>query len=169
MRDLEIKLTSQYDMGEMLVKVDDKPVNLKRNKSGGLIGSCQTENHKVKIQVYRLLDVGGTLWFITQLLFFLVSIFGIFDARHKEKCVVMEYEADVELGENNSITLKLNQQKENEKAVTVETTLAVEELTNRYFVDTKAKKKLKWLKLSKLFLTLGIIAIIIAVLVVKFM
>lgn len=167
MKELEIKLTGQQNLGEITINIDDKPVQFKKNNFGNLVCKYQTENDKVNIKIARMLDVGGVLWFITQLLFFVISIFGILDIHHKQKCFVIDFEADVELKEESKILLQLNTPREDDKAISIETDLSVQEITNKVFVDKKAKKTLKILTISKIILALAIIGAIIAVLMVK--
>lgn len=167
MKELEIKLTGQQNLGETVINIDDKPVKFRKNEFGSLICKYQTENDKVNIKVFRMLDVGGMLWFITQLFFFLISIFGIFDTHYKERCLVIDFETEVDLKEDNKITLQINSPKENENAIIVQTDLINQEVSNQYYLDTSAKKTLKILKFSKIFLTLAIIIAAIVVLMVK--
>ena len=114
-----------------------------------------------------MLDVGGIVWFITQIFFFLISVFGIFDIHRKEKCMVFNFETEVDLKEENKITLQLNSPQENGQAIDVQTDLTNREISNRYYLDTKAKKTLKILRLTKIFLTLAIVITAIAVLMIK--
>lgn len=168
MKDLELKIIGGQNLGEKIVSIDDKPVKVKNNKFGNIECQYQTENEKVNIKVYRALDVGGVLWFITQLFFFVISIFGIFDIRRKEKCIVVDFEAEVYLKEENKITLQFNPPQENEKAINVETDLTSKEISNNYYVDTKAKKTLKCLKITKIFLAVASIITAIVVMIIKF-
>lgn len=167
MKELEIKLTGRQRRGETVVCVDDNPVAFKKNKFGNLVCNYQTEHDKVNIKVYRLLDVGGVVWFFIQLFFFVISIFGLLDIRRRERCMVIDFEADVDLNQNSSVTLQVNSPKENEPAITVQTDLVCVEKSNEYFVDTKSRKILKGLRLTKLFLALAIIGSTIAILILK--
>ncbi len=167
MRDVELKLTGTQNSGEIVVCFDDKPVNFKKNEFGSLICKYHTENNKVNIKAFGMLDVGGIVWFITQIFFFLISVFGIFDIHRKEKCMVLNFETEVDLKEENKITLQLNSPQENGQAIDVQTDLTNREISNRYYLDTKAKKTLKILRLTKIFLTLAIVITTIAVLMIK--
>ncbi len=167
MRDVELKLTGTQNSGEIVVCFDDKPVNFKKNEFGSLICKYHTENNKVNIKAFGMLDVGGIVWFITQIFFFLISVFGIFDIHRKEKCMVFNFETEVDLKEENKITLQLNSPQENGQAIDVQTDLTNREISNRYYLDTKAKKTLKILRLTKIFLTLAIVITAIAVLMIK--
>lgn len=167
MKEIEIKLTGQQALSGVVVNVDDKPVKFKKNDFGNLICKCQSENDKVNIKVFRMLDVGGMLWFVTQIFFFIISIFGIFDIHHKERCLVVDFETEVDLNEENKVVLQINSPRENEKAITVQTDLTNQEISNNYYLDSDAKKMLKRLKITKIILALAIIVTIIVVLFVK--
>ncbi len=167
MRELEIKLAGFQNPSEAIIKVDDKFVKFAKNEFGNLVCKYQTENDKVNIKVHRMLDVGGFGWFITQLFFFIISIFGIFDIHRKERCFVVDFESDIDLKEDNKLTLRLNTPQENGKAIEVETDLTKQEISNTYYLDTAAKKTLKALRITKIILALAIIAIIVALLFIK--
>lgn len=167
MRELEIKLTGRTNINETSVYIDDAPVEYTKNKKGQWTCKFQTENDKVNIKVYRMLDVGGILWFLTQILFFIISVFGIFDVHRKERCLVIDFEAEVELTEQNNITLQFALPKEGQAAINVQTDLPTQMISNSYYTDTESKKIRKGLMLTKLFTALAIIAIIIVALIVK--
>lgn len=167
MRELAIKLTGQQNLGEIVVSVDGEAVQFKKNKYGNLVGRYQTEKDKVNIKVYRMLDVGGVLWFITQIFFFLISIFGLLDIRRRERCFVVDFETEVDLSEENKLILQFNPPKEKGKAIVVKTALTNQEVSNEYVLDTKAKKTLKGLMFTKIFLALAIVVTAIVLLVVK--
>lgn len=167
MRELEIKLTGTQILGETIVNIDDKPAKFKKNGFGNLVYKYQTENDKVNIKVFRMLDVGGALWFITQLFFFIISIFGIFDIHHKERCIVIDFETEVDLKKENKLTLQVNTPQENAKAINIQTDLTSQEISNKFLLDAKAKKTLKGLKVAKILLTLVIIVTAIVMLMIK--
>lgn len=167
MKELEIKLTGAQKFNDLVFRIDDKDVKVKKNEFGNFVYKYQTENDRVNIKIFRVIDVGGALWFLTQLFFFVISIFGLFDIHRREKCLVIDYEAEVEMRVENRITLQLNNPQENAKAITPQTLLNYRETANVYYTDTKAKKIRIGLIFAKLFLALAIIATVIAVLIIK--
>lgn len=167
MKELEINFAGRPRLSETAVYIDDQPVEYTKNKNGNWVCKYQTENDKVNIKVYRMMDIGGVGWFLLQILFFLIGIFGILDINRRERCLVIDFETEVELNEQSSLTLQFNRPKENQPAITVQTELQTQEISNTYYVDTKAKKIRKGLVLTKVFLALAIIGAIIAILIVK--
>lgn len=164
---LNIKLTGERNLGNAVLLIDGEQTRFRKNKFGNIVASHQTEKEKVKIEVYRALDVGGVLWFITQLFFFIISIFGLFDIHLKQRYMGLVYEAKIELKEENNIVLRCNIPRDNSKVFDVETNLVIEEIENKFYVDEKAKKTLKILLISKIVLALAIIGIAIAIIITQ--
>ncbi len=167
MRDVEIKLTGVHSLSETEVYVDDKPVKFKKNEFKNLVCKYSTESEKINIKVFKMLDIGGAVWFITQLFFFLISIFGLLDIHHRQRCMVIDFEMDVDLKEENKITLQFNSPQEDKDAIEIQTDLVNRVITNKYCLDVKAKKTLKALLITKIILALAIIATTIIILMVK--
>lgn len=167
MKEIEIKLTGMQSLDDTLIKIDDKPIKFKKNQFGNLICKHQTDNDKVNIKIIRLLDVGGMFWFITKLFFFIISVFGLFDVHHKEKCQVIDFETEIYLKDENKLTLQLNNFQENNEAINIQTDLLYEQISNKYYLNTKAKKMLKRLKVAKIFILLAMIITIIALIIIN--
>lgn len=167
MRELEIKLIGHYNLSDTVINVDGNPVKFRKNQFGHLVCNYQTEKDKVNVKIYRMLDVGGVLWFLTQIFFFLISIFGIFDIHRRERCLIPDFEAEFDLKEENKLTLQFNSPQGSGAAIKIITDLTSRVISNEYYLDVKAKKILKGLLLTKIFLALAIIATVITVLVIK--
>lgn len=167
MKTLNLKLTGSQNLGDALVFVDDKPAQFKRNEFKDLTCSVETDSDKVNLKIYKALDVGGIWWFLTQLFFFLISIFGILDIYSKNRYLSLQYEGEVELKEDNNITLSCNLPRENAKVFDIETDLQVTENENKFYIDQQAKKKFKILLISKILLAIAIVVTTVVVLIVK--
>ncbi len=168
MKELHLELTGYPCKDNVLVKIDGIPMELTNSKNKNLICKYQTEKEKVKVEVFKLLDVGGWLWFIVQLFFFIITIFGLLDVHHKEKCLVIDFEIEVELKDKSEITLHFNTISENQRPIEIETNSPVKEISNVALVDTKAKKVMKKLKMAKIIFVVATIIIgIIIVIAVK--
>lgn len=157
MKKIEIKLTGVHNTLNPVVIVDNQMINFKKNKQGNLVYLFETEKDTIKIKANRFLDVGGIAWFFIQILFFLISFLGLFDVHQKESCMGIDFEMIVDLKEENKISLQFMPQKENKKAILVHTDLVCQEVANSYYLDTQAKKKLKYLKWIKIGVTILII------------
>ena len=163
MKTLNLKLTGSQNLTDTVVCIDDEEVKIKKNEFKNLTCNFQTEKDRVNLKIYKALDVGGVWWFLTQLFFFVISIFGIFDIHSKNRYLGLQYESEIDLTEDGNITLGCNRPKENAKAFEVETNLQTTEINNKFFVDEQAKRKLKILTISKVALFVIVVAVIIAV------
>ena len=167
MKTLALKINGHSNFSTTVVTVDGKPIKFKKNSFGNLTGKYQTAQDKVKIKIYNVLDVGGIFWFITQLFFFLISIFGIFDLHCREKCVVLDFEMDVDLQDDNQLTLQINPPRLDGKAINVETNLVCQELVNQYQCDEQAKRTMKNLRWAKIICAVAVVAVVTLVVVNK--
>lgn len=167
MNTLNLKLKGSENLGDALVYVDGEAVKFRRNEFKNLSATVKTDKDRVKIEVVKALDVGGIFWFLTQILFFIISIFGIFDVRIKKRYMSIRYECDVDLTENGSFALKCNTPRENAAAFEIETDLNTTEISNICFADEKAKRTCKMLLIAKIFTAIAIAVIAVALLIVK--
>lgn len=159
MKELDLQLAGYPCKDNMLVKIDGVPIKFTRNKNKNLICKYQIEEEKVEIEIFKLLDVGGFFWFITQLFFFIITIFGLLDAHHKERCLVIDFEIEVELKEKSELTFHFNTLKENQRPIEIETNSPAIEISNVVLVDTNAKKVIKNLKIAKILFVIATIII----------
>lgn len=159
MNKIALKLTG--NKAGMAVHIDGKPLVAKKNNFKNSAVEYVTEKEKVKIEVFRYADVGGVGWFLLQLVFFLVSIFGIFDVRRRERCVMPFFAIEAELAETNALTLKPNPPRAGQRAFEIETDARVNEIVNEYYFDEKAKKTLKALLAVKIVLAIAVIAAVL--------
>ena len=67
MKTLNLKLTGSENLDNMQIYIDGNQINFKRNGFKNLTSKYETNKDKVKIEVYKALDVGGVFWFITQI------------------------------------------------------------------------------------------------------
>lgn len=153
---LEIKGAKKLDLN---VEIDGKIVKLKKNSSSGLYeGTFSTEKDTVDMKVYRYLELNSPLWFLTAIFYFLVSIFGIFDSRKEKSCIVLDCHFEIKLDKDiTNLELWTNPLKTQGRAFELSKECDVKEIKNEYYFDAKAKKKIKWLRLVKFILFVGIV------------
>lgn len=164
MNKLTVKLNG-YASKDTMFLVDGQKVKFKNNRFGNKEFVYQTEKSKVNITINRFLEINSKFWLLWQLLFFVISIFGIFDMRSSRGYFVVDCEMNVDVSEDTKLTLKMNDSPKNDYACTYECNTQVEEVKNQYYVDEKAQKRGKILVWAKI-LTFAVFAIIGIVIVV---
>ena len=158
MNNLSVKLTG-YASKDTMFLVDGQKVKFKNNKFGNRIFEYQTDKDYATITINRFLEINSKLWLFWQLLFFVISIFGIFDMRHAKGYFVVDCELKIKLTQDTQITLKMNDSPKNDFACTVVAEAEVEQIRNRYYVDEKAKKRGKILVFAKILTFIAIAAL----------
>ncbi len=147
------------------VFVDGEHVEAKRDKSGSIEFGFTTEKETVDFQVIKYLEINGPLWFLFSLLFFFVGIFGIFSPRYGAKCIVMDYRLNLTpVKDVNKVAIRfmsplVNGKKVSGKVATVESDCEVQEIANEYYVDEKARKRIKIKRAVEVVLWLVAIAV----------
>ncbi len=154
------------DAKNAVIFVDDKAVKTKRNNFGGQTATVQTENNSVHVRVESVLELQNPMWLLTNIFFFLISIFGLLDVRPSKTLTVVEYDATITLvdGENNiALTLDLNKAPK----VLAESACQIEEHQNKLEIDETLKKRKRILKISKIFTFIISVIIILTIVSIK--
>lgn len=154
------------------VFADGKLLNFKK-QNGTHVCRVETENDECEITVCRITEMCSKFWFLYSMLFFFISLMGIFDAKSDKKYYFIRYRTVLTLNGEHNVTLnvnryntsKLNTQKQ--FAVNCVCNCFRNEYENEYYVDEQVRKRLKTLKITKLLIWLAaIIATVVTVIFV---
>ena len=151
------------------IYVDGKILKYKKDNFGNLTTTYTTEKSSVLVEIKKLYDINGTLWFLTSLFFFIISIFGIFDLKPDKRCISIVASIKVNITNNSSLKIRFKPRNQTEKAFELEPTdcEVAEETNNNYFIDTVAKKRYKVMRIVKIFLWLLLIGLIVYLIYLK--
>lgn len=150
------------------ILVNDKVLKFKKVKKQRKTYSAvyETEDNNVELLVksYSFLHTG--LWFIGEMFFFIISVFGIFDMIKSRHTYNTNCKIKVNVDGETNINLKLLNPRNNEAVIKYETDANIEEIENNYTFDAVAKKRKKILKIFKIltilsFIIAGIVLIIV--------
>lgn len=166
MNNVNLKVTGGIGLNPNVI-IDNKPVKLKKNKYGSLDGNYQTENSEIELKVCRYLELSGKLWLLMSMVFFIISIFGIFNPPYDRKCIQIDYLCKIKLKETNDIKIKINTQNAGDKAIEVESDCEIEEITNAFQIDKVAKKRLVIVRIIEVALWVALVGVIIFLLAKK--
>ena len=161
MKTLNLKINGQpTNIGEVCVQIDGKPVKFKKNEFGNIAAKYQTDQDSVNIKIYNVLDVGGILWLIAQVFFFVISVFGLLDIHRRTRGWALLCDLDVNLQDNDQVTLQFNRPAVDGNAVNVQTNAAVTTNANQYQAlpaVERTMKKLKWAKIGAAIVTIFLV------------
>ncbi|NCB48805.1 MAG: hypothetical protein EOM55_04245 [Clostridia bacterium] len=162
MKNLSVKISGTAKQNN-LVFIDDKEVKLNKNSFGSYSYDVQTEKDSVNIKIKSILEINSKMWFLTNIFFFIISIFGIFDYRLPKKCLSISFETNVKLkNEQNDISISLLTQQVGKPCAEIKTECGVEEIKNFCEQNIIALKRLKTLRITKIFLWIALIVAVVA-------
>lgn len=158
MNSLQLKIRNQASF-RPIVKIDDKEVKLKKNEFGSLVANYSSEKEKVKISIYTLPHEFDTkYWFFIYLLYYVISIFGIFDVPYARNAYQLQYNGEIALQEKTVIDLIFESKKKDAKALTCKEGNFDDNESNKYIYNEKINKRRK-IALTFKFCSWAIIAI----------
>lgn len=166
MNTVNLKINN-FPRGHVSALIDGKKTKLKFNKYGNLEGTYTTDKSSIELSIYKYLEINGKLWFLMSLIFFFVGLMGILDPWYDKSCIVFAYKVKIDLNENSDVKLALNRYSNNGRAFEISTECKCQEITNIYYIDTKAKKRLRIMKFVKLGLWVLAIALIVWIIAKK--
>ena len=163
MNNLKVKLRDRK-MKDLLIQIDGQTPQFKKGENGIFETNFETEKNTVSIKIFKCMEIQSKFWFLWQMLFFFISIFGIFNKRLDKKCVVIDSEFVVSVSENSTIEFSLRHTTKSDliQFATIEKISVVKNIS---FVDNKLKKRMKILKLTKIFTILALIILSITLLI----
>ena len=149
-----------------LATINGKPLKITSVTNG--VGCCKMEiaDNKAELAIYKTHHYSSKFWFLTNLLYFIISVFGIFDVKQDKNCPVIDCRYILYLEEETKIGLKPFTFTDGGKVAEVTSTAPVKEISNIQYFDKVAQKKHKIMKGVKIALTvLSVIGVILALII----
>lgn len=168
MNNLNIKIMGVSSKFHPHVMIDDKLVKYKKNKFGSYEINYQTEKDNVQLKIFKYLELQSKFWYLWALLTFIISVFGVFEPRYDKKCIVIDCTYNIKLKQDNKMIIKFKTVADEGKATDIEGDCEVEEIENKFYVDSVSKKRWKILLACKIVLWVIAIVLIIFVISKKF-
>lgn len=164
MNKLILKLMNPQYNGTVLY-INNEFIKPEKDKQGHETYIYETGATSVDVSVYKYLEVNSPGYFLWQIFFFLISLFGLFDRRPEKSCTILKYHSTITLNGSTDVTMRISKSKKDVTAVQLEAPTEVVEHANVRMTDKRAKKKLKGLKITKFLIFIGIIIGFVALLI----
>lgn len=136
--------------------IDGEKIKFKKDKYGHYIYELETPAQTCELKVYKYLEINSSFYWFWQILFFFISIMGIFDKPVDKHCIALEYIATITLTPDSLVTLRVNLNPDKNYAVMSEANTQIAETTNRIYFDKKAKKRVRLLRFVKILLWIAL-------------
>ena len=147
------------------VYVDGEIINFKKKKKR-YIAEHSSHNETAELIIKSYSRYQTRWWFLIEMFFFLVSIFGVFDQRFGKYCYTTHCKIKLNLQSETNVKLRIITPRNNGAVVKVEGDCESEEVENIYKIDETAKKRQKILKISKIITFVAILALVVVLIVV---
>ncbi len=130
------------------------------------ICTYSSESQSVEVMVYETHQFTGKCWFLWWLLFYVISIGGIFDVKQNRHCKVTYCRFVINSKTDTHTFLEIQDIKKSNKFATITTIDGeMQEIANMQYYDEKAKKLRKRMNVLKVFSTLAIAIGVIVMLI----
>ena len=130
--------------------INGKQLKINSIYNGVRTSVIETKKDYAEIVVYKNHYYSSNAWFLINLFYFFISLFGIFDIRHDKKCTVIDCRYVLKLTELTKATIRLNQFTDGGRFIELKSSNPVKEIQNIQYYDTLAQKRYKRMKLVKL-------------------
>ena len=162
-RTLRIKCNGTASL-RPVIYIDGKAVKIKKNRFGNYLIEHKTEKDNAEVVIRQFPELSGRLWLIMALLFYFISIFGIFNPPYERRCLNIKCRFTVYLGEGNTdLSLVFRTNKAGGRALELNEGAPVEEFVNECTVDVRAKNRLRVVRVLQ---AIGWVAFIVAAVMV---
>lgn len=163
------KLTIRYANNSAIkpvLTVDGKEI--KGEKHGKTtVFTYETDSSSARVRVFNVLEASSPMFFLTSLLFFVLSVFGIFDDYSDFKCRKVNFDASVSTVSDCDLSLTGRGFSKSEKteAIKTECTGSIDVFDNKFSVDKVALRRTRIMTAVRVVLFLACIVAIIAMIV----
>lgn len=130
--------------------------------------TCFVEADRADIVICKTHFYTGKAWFWWSLLYYIISIFGIFDLRQNKRCQVIDCRFEVNLEKDKKVILKIQNFEDGGAFAEIESEETINLINNTQYFDKVAQKRIKKMKKAKFaisFLTIITVALILIFLI----
>lgn len=142
------------------IYLDGEIINVKKRKKQ-YVAQHSTANSTSELTIKSYSRFQTKFWWLLEIFYFLISVFGIFDQRFGKYCYTTHCKIKLNLNEQTNIKLRVIEPRNNGAVVKVESDVDFEEIENIYKIDRGIEKKTRILRTSKIFTFLIVVALVV--------
>lgn len=145
------------------VYVDDKQQTYKKDRFSNRIYTLFTEKKQISLKIYKYQDLNTKYWWLYEIMYFFLSIFGLFDIKGKQNYYVIKYEALIDLNEETNVDLAYDY-KAGQAFKQIKTNTELHEVQNQKQISKQAKKRSKIVLWSRIAVWV-VLAIVVGIII----
>ena len=142
------------------IRIDGKLIKAKKNKDKRYVYIIETEKEELDLDIYKWYEEESDYWLVASLIFYVITIFGIFDIKKDKNCRSLKYKGKLLLPEDKEYHAKIVMAEyiPNQLAFGVAGDQVIEDNdSNKYFDDEVVLSRRKSAKKIKKILTIATI------------
>ena len=153
-----------YSWFSPVVKIEGEEIKPKYDDKGRVFFSDSFSSDSVKVEVYTRHMLEGPLWWLVNIFFFIISIFGILDQRGVYKYHAFRTEFRVRLdGDLTKLVMRNNRYVEGDEALVIESPQGISLESNTYYKDLSFKRRKTAMTIIRILLYIALVAGIILI------
>lgn len=158
-----------FTYSNIIIKINGKLVKLKKRDNRGFYHLDYTSDSKsVELKIFSFLDLKGRLWFLSSLLLFFISIFGLLDIQKGTNGKAFTYFSVLDLNEgNNKIIIGYKGMRKDITCIESKQNFELCEVENTTYIDEQYLKRRKIMRIVKVLIIVFIILLGIISLIVR--
>lgn len=165
MKKLNISVSSLYDFDSVVI-VNGKEVRTKDPKKRKAEYTVETDGETASVAFFSISPFQSKFYLIYAVLYFIITVFGIFAERKKPSERRFSYRADIELPyDENDVKIEFLPFGDGKRFCAVTSACRINETENEYVLDKDLKKRIRRAKRFK-FYAFAMIAVICALLII---
>ena len=158
MKILNLKMAKSFKQN-LSVFVDGKPIQI---NSGNKPTKIETQNNFVTLRILKLNTFNGKHWFLLNIFYYLISIFGLLNRTYDKKFYVFDCEYKINLQQDiTDFEVMYDFGKDCDRKILVKTTSEYQKNREICYVDQLAKKRNKKMRFAKIAILVIAVAIIV--------
>ena len=153
-----------FGKNEGFITVDGKFAKLKKT-AGAYTCTYETDKSDCEVVIYKTHHYYGKYWFWRNLIYFIISVFGIFDVKKDKKCLVLDGKYIVSAEQDARLGFKRQDFVDGGPLAVIYTPVKVQVISNVQYSDKTAMKRHSKMKLLKLLSILSALLVLTVVII----
>lgn len=141
--------------------INGKEQKIKKNKDGTRTCIADIDTKEAEVVISKGHYYSDKLWWLWNSLYFIISLFGIFDIKLNSRFLVNNTKFKVGINGDTKVVLRVRDFEDGGKFLDIESEAKIEETANTYYYDKEASIKHKKMKKIKIGIILGMAILVV--------
>ncbi len=155
MSNLKIKLIKKTGITPIIL-LDNQEIFFKR-KENVFFYETEINKEEVDLKIFNVNEFEHKFWIIFAILFYLITIFGIFNSKYDKSGIKLNYTGKIKMEASSDLTIEINTFAKGRNPVNIQSNCEIIEKENTVYIEQKIKKRFKLFLILKVLFWITII------------